>query len=115
MHQLPSQMTPPGQAHSPPQPLPPHHNSGQEPIHPVVQAPAKQTGADSGQTLPQAPQLSGSELKSVQAPSPQSTAPGTQSYTHSPETQATDSFAPGAAHAAPQRPQLKTSVGRSAQ
>src|SRR5262249_44630830 len=108
-------MNPLGQPHAPPQPSPPHQNSGQYPIHPVVQAPAKQTGADSGQTLPQAPQLSGSELRSVHVPSPQSTAPSTQSYTHCPETQATDSFAPGAAHAAPQLPQLKTSVARSAQ
>src|SRR3954447_7516205 len=80
-----------------------------------LHSPPLQWGVDPPQTLPQAPQFSGSDHNGVQAPSPQSSAPSTQPEAHVPETQATDSYGPGAAHASPQLPQLRTSVPRSAQ
>ena len=63
-----SQVHPSGQAHTPPQPSPPHHPAGQFPWQPPTQAPWEQFGVDPPQMLPQAPQLLGSELRLVQIP-----------------------------------------------
>jgi hypothetical protein len=71
-----SQIHPLGQAHSPPQPSPPHQPPEQFGVQvPAAQAPATQNGVDAGQTCPHAPQLAGSELVSMQAP-PQFVVPG---------------------------------------
>jgi hypothetical protein len=55
--------------------------------------------------LPQAPQLSGSESKNVQAPS-QSVAPSMQSYTQLLLMHAPYSLGPASSHTLPQLPQL---------
>jgi hypothetical protein len=63
----PMQMNPSGQPHSPPQPSPPHHPSGQYPAQ-LPQTPPLQCGLGPGQTFPHVPQLLGSESKTLHSP-----------------------------------------------